>query len=239
MRKLWIVMVALVLVIPAGARSKKAKDADAKKDKQTDVAKHGKLDVNTASESELEAVDGIGPATAKKIIDNRPYRSINDLAKAGLSKSKIDDLRGSLKASRSSAREESKAVDKAESDAAATAPSRADQAKSDQSSASGSANKTNDDSKKPSLWERLRGKKSEDTASQQASNTRGESQKTTGVQSSPAPGGGDGKVWVNTDTKVYHREGDQWYGKTKHGQYMTEREAVAQGYRPVKERKKE
>jgi hypothetical protein len=43
-----------------------------------------------------------------------------------------------------------------------------------------------------------------------------------------------GMVWVNTETKVFHREGDRWYGKTKKGQFMTEAEALKAGYREAK-----
>jgi len=43
-----------------------------------------------------------------------------------------------------------------------------------------------------------------------------------------------GLVWINPDTKVFHRAGDRWYGKTKNGKYMTESEAVKEGYHLAK-----
>jgi len=51
------------------------------------------VDLNKASEKELEALKGIGPATAKKIIENRPYKSADELSKAGVSAKTIQDLK--------------------------------------------------------------------------------------------------------------------------------------------------
>jgi hypothetical protein len=38
-----------------------------------------------------------------------------------------------------------------------------------------------------------------------------------------------GKVWVNLESKVYHKSDSKWYGKTKKGQFMTEAEAQKAG----------
>src|SRR5258706_4949862 len=52
-----------------------------------------KVDLNTASEKELESLKGVGTATAKKIVAGRPYASVDELTKAGLTSKKIDALR--------------------------------------------------------------------------------------------------------------------------------------------------
>jgi hypothetical protein len=49
--------------------------------------------------------------------------------------------------------------------------------------------------------------------------------------------GGSGQVWVNTDTHVYHKEGSPAYGKTKHGKYLSEEQALKEGDRPAKHEK--
>ena len=41
------------------------------------------------------------------------------------------------------------------------------------------------------------------------------------------------KVWVNTNSGVYHCPNTRWYGNTKIGRFMTQREAQSKGYRPA------
>ncbi|HEU5313548.1 MAG TPA: hypothetical protein VFU08_06965 [Candidatus Udaeobacter sp.] len=49
----------------------------------------------------------------------------------------------------------------------------------------------------------------------------------------PAPSGGRGLVWVNTETHVYHKEGSRFYGTTKKGKYVSEADAIKEGDRPA------
>src|SRR5713101_258272 len=41
------------------------------------------------------------------------------------------------------------------------------------------------------------------------------------------------KVWVNTNSGVYHCPGTRWYGETKKGKYMGECAAIKDGNRPA------
>jgi len=50
----------------------------------------------------------------------------------------------------------------------------------------------------------------------------------------PAPGGGHGMVWVNTESHIYHKDGSRFYGKTKQGKYMSEADAIKEGDRASK-----
>ncbi len=49
------------------------------------------------------------------------------------------------------------------------------------------------------------------------------------MNATPAPGGGHGLVWVNTESHVYHKEGSRFYGKTKKGKYISEADAIKEG----------
>jgi hypothetical protein len=38
-------------------------------------------------------------------------------------------------------------------------------------------------------------------------------------------------VWLNIPSGIYHYKGERWYGRTKHGAYACEKEAIAAGDR--------
>ncbi len=73
---------------PVTVAATTAKATSAVKEKKVDAQKGiatGLVDINNATQKELEDIKGVGPATAKKIIAGRPYQSSDELTKAGLS----------------------------------------------------------------------------------------------------------------------------------------------------------
>lgn len=63
----------------------------------TVISKETVVSINTASQSQLEALSGIGVVTAQKIIDNRPYANIGELvSKHVISASLLDKLTNQL-----------------------------------------------------------------------------------------------------------------------------------------------
>lgn len=86
-RSTLLLLAAAAFAFAASAAPKKSKDAAA-----SPAAAPAGVDVNTASVKDLEALPGVGAATARKIVANRPYASVADLSRAGVSKKTIDRI---------------------------------------------------------------------------------------------------------------------------------------------------
>ena len=81
----WSLAAIFALTLPAfGGQAAKAA--------QTKGAPAAPVNLNSASQSELETIPGVGASTAKKIIAGRPYAAVADLANAGVPKSTLDKI---------------------------------------------------------------------------------------------------------------------------------------------------
>ena len=79
-----VVLLASVLVTACAAEKAPAETAvrAAERPVAAAVAEASSINLNTATQRELESLRGIGPATAKRIIRNRPYASAAELSRA-------------------------------------------------------------------------------------------------------------------------------------------------------------
>jgi competence protein ComEA len=257
----------LVIVGPAPAASgSKTSSKKANSQAPTAVAPPAArlVDLNSASEKDLENLPGVGPATAKKIIAGRPYASIADLAKVSVPASTIEKVTPLVTVG-----------------ASAPAPSGKATSTKVQSSSSAGLVDLNHASQKDleglpgvgaATAKKIIGGRPYSAVGDlsKAGVPAATIQKVaplvsvspTNVQQPPRPaevaaptgpssaGGATGEpasgvaaqtppqkgmVWVNLESKVFHLEGDRWYGKTKRGKFMMEADAIAAGYRESKE----
>jgi competence protein ComEA len=84
----FVLLISVAFIMGPGASS-----VQAAKKTATQKAVAGLVDINNASQKELEALPSVGASTAKKIIAGRPYKSADELSKAGLSAKAVDKIK--------------------------------------------------------------------------------------------------------------------------------------------------
>lgn len=209
-----VASLALALAIsPAiAAKKKSSTPKHAKPAAAAPAANAAPVDLNSATMPQLVALPGIGAATARKIVAGRPYHSVAELSKAGIAAATIKKITPMV------------TVGAAVAPAAAVTPAPAKTPRPHLSRKPAVASAATAPASMPA------------PASAPAANPTASAMTpaATARASTPAPGGGNGQVWVNLDSKVYHYSGDRWYGTSKHGQYMNEQDAIKAGYRAAK-----
>ena len=250
-------MAVLTLARPAVAgQSAAGRTAQAKAPAAT-------VNLNTASQSELEALPGIGAPTAKKIIAARPYASVADLAKAGVPQNTIQKIMSMVTVGGSARMPSAPAAPAAPRpvpvSAAPVNVNTASQADLVALPGIGAATARKIVAGRPyaSVADLATAGVPRNTLEQITPMiTVGAAARMPATPPAPRPAPAPaapvppasrtespttprqppvrGMVWVNLSTKVFHREGDRFYGNTKRGTFMTEADALRAGYRETK-----
>ncbi len=223
-RYLPVLFAALLIASPALAQSGSTSGQTTKPATQATT----RVDLNTASQAQLDQLPDIDPATAKTIIANRPYSSVDDLSKAGIPTSTIDRLRPLVKvgASGKVAGKTGTAVDKGAAGAAKGAEAGAAGAKK-------GANKAAEGVEKGVGAAASGVQKGAEATAGAMGKVR---EKVTGTAGKQPPQ--KGMVWVDTTAGVYYVAGDVRYGNTDNGEWMTPAAARKAGYKAAPIKKK-
>lgn len=198
-----------------------------------------RINLNTASEEELQKLPGVGEATAKKIVAGRPYKSVDDLAKAEISKATIEKIRNEVtvevagqdqKINLNTASEEElqELRGVGEVTAKKIIAGRPYQSVADLVKA-GVPKATVEKIRAAVTVQSGVTEKPKRIAKEVSEPEEGPDPSVV-AQKPPQPG----MVWVNTDTGIFHKEDSRWYGKTKEGKFMTEDDATKAGYHGAK-----
>lgn len=87
------------IVVPE-KKEKSVADQIAEEEEEKEEAREGKININTASQAELEDIPGVGPSTAKKIIEYRKknsFQTIEDIMEvSGIGEAKFDTMKDSI-----------------------------------------------------------------------------------------------------------------------------------------------
>ncbi|HEY4053145.1 MAG TPA: helix-hairpin-helix domain-containing protein [Terriglobales bacterium] len=79
-KKMWLLVAALLVALSLAPVSfAQTSTAAPAKPAKSAMAAAEKLDINSATKDQLQALPGIGDAYSQKIIDSRPYRTKRDL----------------------------------------------------------------------------------------------------------------------------------------------------------------
>ena len=82
-------LIALIFVAAALVSSDVPRQSSERADQKPTAA----VDLNTATEAQLEELPGIGTRSDKKIIAGRPYKSIDDLSMSGIPAATVDKIK--------------------------------------------------------------------------------------------------------------------------------------------------